>query len=70
MPGLDYFSNNTTVAQASSESNDFMTNGVYYNSRLDPKNYLEGPLSDNPATRLRQMLARPGIVVSCPCDQL
>ena len=38
--------------------------GVYYNPRLDPKNYLEGPLSWNPATRLRQMLARPGIVVS------
>ena len=37
---------------------------VYYNSRLDPKNYLDGPLSWNPATRLRQMLARPGIVVS------
>ncbi len=38
--------------------------GVYYNARLDPKNYLEGPLSHNAATRLRQMLARPGIVVS------
>jgi hypothetical protein len=36
---------------------------VYYNARLDPQNYLEGPLSWNPATRLRQMLARPGIVV-------
>lgn len=36
---------------------------VYYNPRLDPANYLEGPLSHNPATRLRQMLARPGIVV-------
>lgn len=36
---------------------------VYYNARLDPKNFLEGPLSLNPATRLRQMLARPGIVV-------
>jgi hypothetical protein len=36
---------------------------VYYNARLDPKNYLDGPLSCNPATRLRQMLARPGIVV-------
>ena len=36
---------------------------VYYNPRLDSKNYLEGPLSWNPATRLRQMLARPGIVV-------
>jgi len=36
----------------------------YYNPRLDPKNYLEGELSWNPATRLRQMLARPGIVVA------
>lgn len=36
---------------------------VYYNPRLDPKNFLEGPLSLNPATRLRQLLARPGIVV-------
>lgn len=36
---------------------------VYYNARLDPKNFVEGPLSPNPATRLRQMLARPGIVV-------
>ncbi|KAI0827963.1 Phosphoenolpyruvate/pyruvate domain-containing protein [Trametes gibbosa] len=36
----------------------------YYNPRLDPKNFLEGPLSWNPATRLRQMLARPGIVVA------
>ncbi|EJD02425.1 oxaloacetate acetylhydrolase [Fomitiporia mediterranea MF3/22] len=38
--------------------------GVYYNPRLDPKNFLDGPLSLNPATRLRQMLARPGIVVA------
>jgi len=37
--------------------------GVYYNPRLDPENFLEGPLSWDPATRLRQMLARPGIVV-------
>lgn len=36
---------------------------VYDNPRLDPKRFLDGPLSDNPATRLRQMLARPGIVV-------
>ncbi|KAI0295193.1 Pyruvate/Phosphoenolpyruvate kinase-like domain-containing protein [Russula brevipes] len=28
------------------------------------RNYLEGPLSCNPATRLRQMLARPGIVIA------
>lgn len=37
---------------------------VYNNPRLDPSRFLEGPLSDNPATRLRQMLARPGIVVN------
>jgi hypothetical protein len=36
----------------------------YYNPRLEPRNYLDGPLSTNPATRLRQMLARPGIIVS------
>lgn len=41
---------------------------VYYNARLDPKNFLEGPLSWNAATRLRQMLARPGIVVSHLCS--
>ncbi len=40
----------------------------YYNARLDPKNFLEGPLSWNPATRLRQMLARPGIVVRTHCS--
>ncbi|KAF7979052.1 hypothetical protein HWV62_44059 [Athelia sp. TMB] len=40
------------------------SSSVYYNARLDPKNYLTGPLSTNPATRLRQMLARPGIVVA------
>ncbi|KAI0090707.1 Pyruvate/Phosphoenolpyruvate kinase-like domain-containing protein [Irpex rosettiformis] len=38
--------------------------GAYYNARLDPKNYLDGPLSLNASTRLRQMLARPGIVVA------
>jgi hypothetical protein len=54
---------------------------IYHNTRLDPKNFLEGQsplhfclsmalitssgeLSVNPATRLRQMLARPGIVVA------
>ncbi|KAJ7935159.1 Pyruvate/Phosphoenolpyruvate kinase-like domain-containing protein [Mycena leptocephala] len=36
----------------------------YYNPRLEPRNYLDGPLSTNPATRLRQMLARPGIIVA------
>lgn len=37
--------------------------GIYDNPRLHPRNFLHGPLSENPATRLRQMLARPGIVV-------
>ena len=46
-----------------SASPETASNQVYYNPRLDPRNFLEGPLSDNPATRLRQMLARPGIVV-------
>ncbi|KAJ6589911.1 oxaloacetate acetylhydrolase [Mycena vulgaris] len=36
----------------------------YYNARLDPSNYMDGPLSLNPATRLRQMLARPGIITA------
>lgn len=35
----------------------------YYNPRFDPELFMDGPLSKNPATRLRQMLARPGIVV-------
>ncbi|KAI9507983.1 Pyruvate/Phosphoenolpyruvate kinase-like domain-containing protein [Russula earlei] len=34
-----------------------LSSGVYYNPRLCLKNYLEGPLSWNPVTRLRQMLA-------------
>ncbi|KAF8146884.1 oxaloacetate acetylhydrolase [Mycena galopus ATCC 62051] len=37
---------------------------AYYNARLDPSNYLDGPLSTNPATRLRQLLARPGIITA------
>ena len=56
MPGVDYFLNGEGSVHA--------TATVYYNPRLDPRNYAEGPLSENPATRLRQMLARPGIVVS------
>lgn len=71
MPGLDFFTNNndvTALPEVATEipvkTVDNMTDNVYYNPRLDPKNYLEGPLSHNAATRLRQMLARPGIVVS------
>ncbi|KAF4607262.1 hypothetical protein EYR38_001323 [Pleurotus pulmonarius] len=71
-PALDYFSKTSAAAESIPEPamEDVPTksihtdaSGNYYNPRLDPKNYLEGPLSDNPATRLRQMLARPGIVV-------
>jgi hypothetical protein len=54
----------TTYEPVESAAQESLSSGVYYNPRLDPKNYLEGPLSWNPATRLRQMLARPGIVVS------
>ena len=75
MPGLELFGSAETTAPATTTVVEpapvVETNGhvprdptVYYNPRLDPKNYLEGPLSLNPATRLRQMLARPGIVVS------
>lgn len=76
MPGLEYYSKTETAPAASSSQpepprpvsqeslNDGPSRpGVYYNPRMDPKNYLEGPLSVNAATRLRQMLARPGIVV-------
>ena len=74
MPGLELFTSEPTVPATtvvelpSSEPTTPVTEtrtgpGAYYNPRLDPKNYLEGPLSINPATRLRQMLARPGIVV-------
>ncbi|KAF8893831.1 Pyruvate/Phosphoenolpyruvate kinase-like domain-containing protein [Infundibulicybe gibba] len=62
MPGAEIFS--STEASAATTIPTTSRDGVYYNARLDPKNYLEGPLSTNPATRLRQMLARPGIVVA------
>jgi hypothetical protein len=70
MPGVDYFSNTaatTSPAPAAAQGSvatEAPQSDVYYNARLDPKNYLEGPLSPYPSTRLRQMLARPGIVVS------
>jgi hypothetical protein len=52
-----------TYEPVESAPKESLSSGVYYNPRLDPENYLEGPLSWNSATRLRQMLARPGIVV-------
>ena len=78
MPGLELFGSSETAtaptttvveippaAAPPAESNGAPSSpGAYYNPRLDPKNFLEGPLSLNAATRLRQMLARPGIVVS------
>lgn len=77
MPGLDYFSSPAAIIVPSTHTPSEPASPIevenhvetrdptkYYNARLDPKNYLEGPLSTNPATRLRQMLARPGIVVS------
>ncbi|KDR75644.1 hypothetical protein GALMADRAFT_68468 [Galerina marginata CBS 339.88] len=73
MPGLDYYSKteNTNSTATFSNGNEQVPSkteaprpGEYFNPRLDPKNYLDGPLSVNPATRLRQMLARPGIVVA------
>ena len=69
MPGLELYGSSessapaTTVVELPTASSSAQSN-AYYNPRYDPKNFLEGPLSLNPATRLRQMLARPGIVVS------
>ena len=74
-PGIDYFPSPVTTFEApafqvtyesitTSVKEQSHSSSVYYNPRLDPKNYLDGPLSWNPATRLRQMLARPGIIVS------
>jgi len=65
-PAQDYHTIvETTAATSTVQQASEVSPGpdVYYNPRLDPKNYLEGPLSPNPSTRLRQMLARPGIVV-------
>ncbi|KAF9061807.1 oxaloacetate acetylhydrolase [Rhodocollybia butyracea] len=42
-----------------------LTMQSYNNPRLNPENFKDGPLSVNAATRLRQMLARPGVIV-CP----
>lgn len=57
-------SSDVSPTSTSREGSVEATEKPYYNARLDPKNYLEGPLSTNPATRLRQLLARPGIIVS------
>ncbi|KII95636.1 hypothetical protein PLICRDRAFT_96724 [Plicaturopsis crispa FD-325 SS-3] len=57
-------STSADVAAANGPVINDSSSSVYYNARLDPKNFLDGPLSTNPATRLRQMLARPGIVVA------
>ncbi len=65
-PALDYYPKLTTSydsAYLMHDCSDRTEPEVYYNARLDPKKFLDGPLSSNPATRLRQMLARPGIVV-------
>ncbi|KAA1470387.1 phosphoenolpyruvate pyruvate domain-containing protein [Dentipellis sp. KUC8613] len=61
-PSLGQSENGSVPSEAAAP--DAVPTLVYNNPRLDPKNYLEGPLSWNPATRLRQMLARPGIVVA------
>jgi hypothetical protein len=78
-PALDYFNKSqsapvtpeaapSSAPEPASQAQDAPTSvkeeEVYYNARLDPKNYLDGPLSSVASTRLRQMLARPGIVVS------
>ena len=73
-PGIDFSSAYVTIfgvpappttcdSVTTSLKEQPLSSDVYYNPRLDPENYLDGPLSWNPATRLRQMLARPGIIV-------
>lgn len=71
MPSLDLLTDSNDIVTSPEIASEIPINfvenivdHVYCNPRLDAKNYLEGPLSYNPATRLRQMLARPGIVVS------
>lgn len=66
-PQLSRMSSTSSGDTTPEELESIVRPNVYYNARLDPKNFLEGPLSLNPATRLRQMLARPGIVVSSYC---
>ncbi|PFH52159.1 hypothetical protein AMATHDRAFT_79887 [Amanita thiersii Skay4041] len=70
-PALKYFDNEydsiirhicNSSQSTSPQDSDF--DDTYYNPRLDSTNFLEGPLSYNPSTRLRQLLARPGIVVA------
>ncbi|KAG0708605.1 phosphoenolpyruvate pyruvate domain-containing protein [Suillus ampliporus] len=78
-PGLDFFktseSTDAPVVQISADAEPETRRtseasqvtpkpDVYYNPRFDPKNFLEGELSYDAATRLRQMLARPGIVIA------
>ncbi|KAJ7125169.1 Phosphoenolpyruvate/pyruvate domain-containing protein [Mycena epipterygia] len=54
----------STVAEVRNPKLEMRNPARYYNARLDPSNYMEGPLSTNPATRLRQLLARPGIITA------
>ncbi|KAF5322144.1 hypothetical protein D9619_001656 [Psilocybe cf. subviscida] len=63
-PAADPTESPDTSSSTSREGSVEATEKPYYNARLDPSNYLEGPLSTNPATRLRQLLARPGIIVA------
>lgn len=53
----------STLAEVRNPKLETRNPARYYNARLDPSNYMDGPLSTNPATRLRQLLARPGIIV-------
>ncbi|KAJ6631543.1 oxaloacetate acetylhydrolase [Mycena sp. CBHHK59/15] len=64
-PVLDLPATSTETWSVKSEVQVVRTSvPCYYNPRLDPSNYMDGTLSTNPATRLRQMLARPGIITA------
>ncbi|KAJ7496860.1 oxaloacetate acetylhydrolase [Mycena latifolia] len=64
-PALDITTATTTIVEGRNLKLEARhSTAQYYNTRLDPSNYMDGPLSSNPATRLRQLLARPGIITA------
>ncbi|KAJ7686568.1 oxaloacetate acetylhydrolase [Mycena rosella] len=63
-PALDLVTPTATAEVRNPKAEARNLTARYHNARLDPSNYMDGPLSLNPATRLRQMLARPGIITA------
>ncbi|KAJ7657491.1 oxaloacetate acetylhydrolase [Mycena rosella] len=63
-PALDLVTPTATAEVRNPKAEARNLTARYHNASLDPSNYMDGPLSLNPATRLRQMLARPGIITA------